>query len=199
MVFDSELVLMPVIVLISLRTSLGVLCILEAWSLSIAIMIGGCLECWIPCGSVISSGLLVAGGLDGATESKEGICVHFGYYALRQVSGCGRSRLASDSFRVVLGWGLGNLVGLLLAEGRLPSRVIVFLRLFQVLATAVVILVELSRRLILKLLLLGSLRRELELDALVLIPSRGVPDLPIACARADPISYLRQLSSSEAR
>ncbi|KAF6148574.1 hypothetical protein GIB67_042533 [Kingdonia uniflora] len=40
-------------------TSLGVLCILEAWSLSAVIVIGGCLECWISCGSVVSPGLLV--------------------------------------------------------------------------------------------------------------------------------------------
>ncbi|KAF6143195.1 hypothetical protein GIB67_035609 [Kingdonia uniflora] len=62
MVFDSELVLLPAIVLISLRTSLGVLCVLEAWSLSTVIVIGGCLECWILCGSVVSPGLLVVDG-----------------------------------------------------------------------------------------------------------------------------------------
>ncbi|KAF6137550.1 hypothetical protein GIB67_031829 [Kingdonia uniflora] len=85
MVHDSELVFLPAIVLISLRTSLGVLCVLEAWSLSTVIVIGGCLEYWIPCGSVVSPRLLVVDGLDSATESQEGICVSFGYHALRQV------------------------------------------------------------------------------------------------------------------
>ncbi|KAF6141882.1 hypothetical protein GIB67_037850 [Kingdonia uniflora] len=63
MAFNSELVLLPAIVLISLRTSLDVLCVLEAWSLSTVIVIGGCLKYWIPCGSMVSSGLLVVYGL----------------------------------------------------------------------------------------------------------------------------------------
>ncbi|KAF6148916.1 hypothetical protein GIB67_014287, partial [Kingdonia uniflora] len=41
------------------KTSLGVLCVLEAWSLGTVIVIGGCLECWFPCGSAVSPGLLV--------------------------------------------------------------------------------------------------------------------------------------------
>ncbi|KAF6158099.1 hypothetical protein GIB67_014893 [Kingdonia uniflora] len=52
--------------------SLGVLCVLEAWYLSIVIVIGG---------------------LDGAAESQEGICVSFGYQALRQ--GMMRTRQSS--------------------------------------------------------------------------------------------------------
>ncbi|KAF6172461.1 hypothetical protein GIB67_006974 [Kingdonia uniflora] len=63
MVLNLELVLLPAIVLISLRTSLGVLCALEAWSLSTVVVVGGYLECWIPCGSVVSPGLSVIGEL----------------------------------------------------------------------------------------------------------------------------------------
>ncbi|KAF6150908.1 hypothetical protein GIB67_000074 [Kingdonia uniflora] len=165
MVLDSELVLFPAIVLICLRTSLGVLWVLKAWSLSTVIVIGGCLECWIPCGSVVSPGLLVVGGEETACPWWSVVKVELLDETVRAVfpsiTRRGRFCLACDSFRVALGWGLGDPVGLLLAKRRLPSYVIVFLsgRLFQVLATAVVILGELSWRLILQLLLLGSLRR----------------------------------------
>ncbi|KAF6169197.1 hypothetical protein GIB67_013627 [Kingdonia uniflora] len=57
---------------------------IQAQSLSTVIVIGGCLEYWIPYGSVVSPRLLVVDGLDGATESQEGICVSFGYHALKQ-------------------------------------------------------------------------------------------------------------------
>ncbi|KAF6154152.1 hypothetical protein GIB67_016404 [Kingdonia uniflora] len=45
--------------------------------------------------------------------------------------------------------------------------------------------------------LIISLSPEIELDALVLTPSRRALDLPIAGARADTVSRLRQLSSPE--
>ncbi|KAF6162523.1 hypothetical protein GIB67_003069 [Kingdonia uniflora] len=62
MAFDSKLVLLPAIVLIYLRISLGVLWVLEACSLSTVVVIGGWLECLIPFESVESPGLLVVGG-----------------------------------------------------------------------------------------------------------------------------------------
>ncbi|KAF6173160.1 hypothetical protein GIB67_028458 [Kingdonia uniflora] len=50
MVFDSELLLLPTIILISLRTSLGVLCALEAWSLSTVIVVISGFSCF--CGDL---------------------------------------------------------------------------------------------------------------------------------------------------
>ncbi|KAF6134222.1 hypothetical protein GIB67_010021 [Kingdonia uniflora] len=73
MVFDLELLLLLVIVLNNLRTSLGVLCVLEAWSLSTVIVIGGCLECWIPCGSVVSPRLLVVDGFEVDNDGVESV------------------------------------------------------------------------------------------------------------------------------
>ncbi|KAF6143244.1 hypothetical protein GIB67_039027 [Kingdonia uniflora] len=43
--------------------SLGALCVLKAWSLCTIVVIGGYLECWIPCGIVVSPGQLVIGEL----------------------------------------------------------------------------------------------------------------------------------------